>query len=341
MTRSLRYLLFAAALLLWPVTGSAQKVGSTSMQFLKVTPSARGSAVGDAYSVWASGADALFWNPAGLALTSRQEAAFTYVQWIFDSRQSAASYALPVEGYGTIGAQVQYVDYGEFIETSALRPYINKEIEPGVTGRTFRPYAMLAGISYASSLTDHFAIGGSVKYVRESLFDQATVTAQVSQQVDEQVKTWAGGVVFDFGIHYKTGYRSVEIAAAVQNFGGDVKYAKDSHPLPMMFRWGVAADFVGPDALLANDNDHRFRMAFDLFQPNDYEQQEHLGAEYEYAGAFALRAGYKFNYDSEGFTAGAGVRQSFAGMMLSVDYSFNSIGPYLGNTHRFTLGVQL
>lgn len=341
MTRTFHFLLIAAVLLLLPAAGVAQKVGSTSMQFLKVTPSARGSAVGDAYSVWATGAEALFWNPAGLALTDHQEAAFTYVQWIFDTRQSAATYALPLDGMGAVGVQLQYVDYGEFIETSALRPYINKEIEPGVTGRTFRPYALLAGVSYASSLTDHFSIGGSVKYARESLYDQATVTAQTSQMVDEQVKTWAGGIVFDFGIHYKTGYRSVEIAAAVQNFGGNVQYAKDTHPLPMMFRWGVAADLLGPDALFANDKEHRFRMAFDLFQPNDYEQQEHLGAEYEYAGTFALRGGYKFNYDSEGFTAGAGVRQPFAGMLLSVDYSFNSIGQYLGNTHRFTLGVQL
>jgi hypothetical protein len=46
---------------------NAQKVGSTSMQFLKVMPSARATALGEAYSVWATGAEAVFWNPAGLA----------------------------------------------------------------------------------------------------------------------------------------------------------------------------------------------------------------------------------------------------------------------------------
>lgn len=335
-------ILTVAALLLGVWNGVlAQKVGSTSMQFLKVVPSARGASVGDAYSTWSSGAEALFWNPAGLALTDRQEISFSYVQWIFDTRQSAFAYALPVDGFGVLGVQLQYADYGEFIETSALRPYINKEFEPGVTGRTFNPYALMGGISYAASLTDHFSLGGSVKYAHESLYDQATVTAQVSQLLNEQVDTWAGGVFFDFGIHYRTGYRSVEIGAAVQNFGSNITYAKEAHPLPMMFRWGVAADVIGKDALLGASDDQRIALAFDLFQPNDYAQQEHLGMEYEYAGSFALRAGYKFNYDSETLTMGGGLKQEFSGYHLTLDYSFNSIGQYLGNTHRFTLGVRL
>lgn len=319
----------------------AQKVGSTSMQFLKVTPSARGSAVGDAFSTWASGAEAVYWNPAGLVSAERNEVSFSYVQWIFDTRQSAVVCALPFEGFGIIGVQLQYVDFGEFIETSALRPYINKEFEPGITGRTFHPNATLVGISYAASLTDHFSLGGSMKYARESLYDAATIVAQVAQLKDEEVKTWADGLFFDFGIRYKTGYRSVEIGASVQNFGANITYAKESHPIPMMFRWGAAADLIGADALFGESDDQRLAMAFDLFQPNDYAQQEHLGAEYEFAKTFILRAGYKFNYDTESLTMGGGLRQELSGYMLQIDYSFNSIGEFLGNTHRFTLGVRL
>jgi hypothetical protein len=328
-------------LLLLPASADAQKVGSTSLQFLKVTPSARGSAVGDAYSTWAAGAEAVFWNPAGLAVADRNEVSFSYVQWIFDSRQSAVAAALPVEGFGVLGLQLQYVDYGEFIETSALRPYINKEFEPGITGRTFHPNAVLIGLSYATDLTDHFSLGGSAKYARESLYDVATIMTQVAQQKDEEVKTWAHGVFFDFGIRYRTGYRSVEIGASVQNFGANITYAKESNPIPMMFRWGAAADLIGADALFGQSDDQRVAMAFDLFQPNDYGQQEHLGAEYEYAKTFILRAGYKFNYDTESLTIGGGIRQDFSGYALQIDYSFNSIGEFLGNTHRFTLGVRL
>ncbi|MEI6053715.1 MAG: hypothetical protein WCQ44_13500, partial [Opitutaceae bacterium] len=41
-----------------------QKVGTTSLQFLKVMPTARATAMGDAFGSLASGADASFWNPA-------------------------------------------------------------------------------------------------------------------------------------------------------------------------------------------------------------------------------------------------------------------------------------
>ncbi len=342
----IKSILFTVALLC--IASSAlvgQKVGSTSMQFLKVIPSARGASLGDAYSVLASGADAVFWNPSGLTTVKNQEITSSYVQWIFDTRQGALSYGVSLGELGFAGVQIQYVDYGEFLEASMLRPYINKEVDPGLTGNSFHPFSYLAGITYAKDLTDKFSTGVSIKYAHESLYNGTEVMAQVRQNsssnADELVKTWANGLMFDFGIHYRTGYRSIEIAAAVQNFGGDVMYAKEANPLPMMFRWGIAANLIGKDALAGYDETNRIGFAFDLFQPNDYAQQEHLGLEYEYAESFALRAGYKFNYDFDGLTFGAGIRHDVGPVKLQFDYSFSSIGTYLGNVHRFSLGAVL
>ena len=108
--------------------------------------------------------------------------------------------------------------------------------------------------------------------------------AQVSQGSFEEVKTWASGMIFDFGIRYNTGFRSIQIGASVQNFGPNVTYAIQSSPVPLLFRWGVAADLIGKDALLSTDEENRLGLAFDLYQPNDYGQQEHLGVEYELPG---------------------------------------------------------
>lgn len=320
----------------------AQKVGSTSMQFLHVMPSARATALGDAYSVWASGAEAVFWNPSGLALIQNQEFSLTYVDWIFDTRQGALSYATPLGDIGAIGLQVQYVDFGEFEETSLDRPYINNPFAPGITGRTFRPFSYLVGLTYARSLTDKFAVGIGVKYVHESLFDGQMVSAMIQQGTYEDVKTWADALLFDFGIRYNTGYRSIQVAASVQNFGADAKYAKESNPVPLLFRFGVAADLIGTNALLLSDEpDNRLGLAFDLFQPNDYAQQAHLGMEYEFKGTVALRAGYKFNYDYEGLTLGGGIKHTIGSVKLSFDYSYGSIGTYLGSVQRISLGAGL
>jgi hypothetical protein len=331
----------AVLLILSALSADAQKVGSTSMQFLKVMPSARATALGDAYSVLASGADACFWNPSGVALVEGQELTSTYVMWIFDTKQGALSYALPVADIGALGLQLQYIDYGVFEETSNALPYIKNPEAPGMTGRTFHPFGYLVGITYARSLTDKFSTGISVKYAHESLYDGHRVDALVSQGVVENVRTWANGLLFDFGVRYNTGYRSVQIAASVQNFGADVAYAKESSPVPLLFRFGIAANLMGQTALLILDENNRLTAAFDLFQPNDYSQQAHMGFEYEYAGTFALRAGYKFNYDYEGFTFGAGVAHDFGPVGLQVDYSYGSIGTYLGNVQRISLGARL
>ena len=319
----------------------SQKVGSTSMEFLEVMPVARATALGDAYSVWASGADAVFWNPSGVALVQNQELSSTFVKWIFDTRQGALSYATPIGNLGAIGLQIQYVDFGEFDEAVATRPYINQEVNPGLTGNTFHPFSYLVGLTYARSLTDKFSTGLTIKYAHESLYNGQMVLAQVSQGSYEEVKTWSSDMIFDFGIRYNTGYRSIQIGASVQNFGPNATYAIQSSPVPLLFRWGVAADLIGKDALLSIDEENRLGISFDLYQPNDYGQQEHLGVEYEYQGVFALRAGYKFNYDYEGLTLGGGIKQPLGSVLLSLDYSYGSIGPYLGNVQRISLGADI
>ncbi|HTX19168.1 MAG TPA: PorV/PorQ family protein [Bacteroidota bacterium] len=339
MTR--RFGVFLAAMMLASVSADAQKVGSTSMEFLEVMPVARATALGDAYSVWATGADAVFWNPSGLAVIEHQELSSTFVKWIFDTRQGALSYATPLGALGAVGLQIQYVDYGEFEEAVATRPYIDQIENQGLTGNTFHPFSYLVGLSYARSLTDKFSTGLSVKFAHESLYNGQMVLAQVSPIATEEVKTWASGVMFDFGMRYNTGYHTVQIGASVQNFGPNVTYAIQSSPVPLLFRWGIAADVIGKDALLLEDGENRVGIAFDLYQPNDYAQQEHLGVEYEYAGVLALRVGYKFNYDYEGLTLGAGVQQPIGSVLLAFDYSYGSIGPYLGNVQRISLGARI
>jgi len=339
-TRSL--VLIITAGILYASASYPQKVGSTSMQFLKVMPSARATALGEAYAAWATGAEAIFWNPAGLARLDKMELSTTYVNWLFDAQQGALAYALSIHGFGVVGLQVQYVDFGVFEETSNQRPYINDPDHPGFTGRTFKPFSYVAGISYARDLTDKFSVGIGIKYAYESLFDGGKVTAIVRQGVYEEVKTWADGVLFDFGIRYNTGYRSIHIGSAVQNFGADMKYAVESNPVPLLFRFGIGADVIGADGILySGRKNNRLSVAYDIFHPNDYGQQMHVGVEYEFAGLFALRGGYKFNYDYDGLTLGAGVKHALEGVRLSLDYSYGDMGTYLGYVQRISIGITL
>ena len=326
--------LLAASLMSVPAL--AQKVGTTSMQFLKVMPCARGTAMGDAYSAIATGAEAVFWNPAGVGLVQRSEFSSTYIGWIFDTQLGSFSYAMPAGDWGAFGFQLQYVDYGTFEEAIATGGPT-----PGFTGRKFHPFAYLVGISYAKSMTDRFSTGISVKIAHESLYDKSTVSVASAQGGTEDVNTFSTGVLFDFGLRYYTGFRTVTIAASIQNFGPSLHYAKESNPAPLLFRLGIAADLVGMNSLFMADENNKVKAEFDLFQPNDYTQQMHAGLEYEYAGTFALRVGYKFNYDVEGLTFGGGVRKELGGTLISLDYGYGTLGTYLGTSHRISLGVGL
>src|SRR3990172_1912843 len=139
-----RKTIIAIAALSFAFPGSmlAQKVGTSSLQFLKVMPTARATAMGDAYSTLAQGSDAVFWNPAGIAGSSSIEVAGTFIVWLFDSRQSALSSVFPIGDWGIAGLQLQYVDYGDIPVTRADRlEFVGSggdyHYNPGLTGETF------------------------------------------------------------------------------------------------------------------------------------------------------------------------------------------------------------
>ncbi len=325
--------LFLVATLL--SSAASQKVGTTSMQFLEVMPCARGTALGDAYTVWSKGADAVFWNPGGVAEVQNQELSATYTSWIFDARQGGLSYAASLGNIGAMGLQIQYVDYGTFDETRE-----DLLSQGGFTGSQFHPYAIVFGATYAKALTDKFEMGLTAKYAHESLYNGQMITV-VTSNGPQTVDTWGNALLFDFGLKYQTGFRTVSIGASVQNFGGAIRYATQTSPAPLLFRVGIGADLIGVNSLLLSDETDRLGVAFDIFQPNDYTQQQHFGIEYEYAGVFAVRAGYKFNYDTQGFTAGGGLRETIGGVRLSLDYSYGAISMFLGDVHRITIGAGL
>lgn len=324
----------------------AQKVGTSSYQFLKVMPSARGVGMADAYSSLASGSDAVFWNPAGLVTVQSQDVATNMVFWLVDTRQTSLSYAYSLPGIGTVGAQFQYVDYGEMFETRVdqlafVTSGNTAAFNPGLTGRTFNPHAWVAGVSFARSLTLNFSTGVTLKYVKESLFNGSQVTYVNELGRSESYGTTSGTLLFDFGMLYNTGYRSIKLGVAIQNFGSSVKYAKEAYPAPLAFRLGASADLIGVSPIIMPDADNRLTASYDIFQPNDYSQQMHFGLEYSFMEWFFARAGYKLDYDYEKFSFGAGAAKLVAGYQLKFDYAYGAMGGLLGNVHRLSLGVVL
>lgn len=318
------------ALALAPAFGQ-DKLAQTGLKFLSVTTDARASAMGEATATVTGTSAAMFFNPAGMArMETRFEAALGQVQWIGDIKYAYGSLAfnLAAGQYGVLGLSFLSVDYGDVFGT------IRADNEDGyIDTGVFSPTALSVGLGYAKALTDKFSVGGNVRYVKQDL--QSSIigfNGDGSQLLtDNRVNVMA----FDFGIIYRTGFKSLDFGMNVRNFSKELKYQDESFQLPLTFEIGLSMNAM--DLLAADDTQHDFVVSVDAVHPRDYAEQMNLGAEYVFLNAFALRAGYAFPNDEHNFSAGAGFRKA---SNLALDYAYTPFGVF-DPVHRFSVRFGL
>jgi hypothetical protein len=81
--------------------------------------------------------------------------------------------------------------------------------------------------------------------------------------------------------------------------------------------------------------DHSLVWSLEGVNPRDYSERVHTGVEYWFKDFVALRGGYKFNYDFEGFSFGAGIKW----MGIEIDYAYSDFGSILGSINRFSAQI--
>ena len=317
-----------------PAQAQYQKLAQTGMKFLAVGQSARQSGLADAFSAVEGQAASMFYNPAGLArLDGLADVCGGQTQWIGDIRHLYAGVALsPWNGdWGVIGIQAQYVDYGEIQQS--IR--VNSTDGPGYMDLgTFRPFAYMYGLTYARALSNKFSIGGSVKMVTQDL-GTSVIEVDSAYNPSKKVKTSLVVVAFDFGILYKTGFKSLNFGMTVRNFARQVSYVKDPFQLPLLFRIGLSMnvfDLAGVDPA-----DQSLLIAVDAEHPRDYPEQVRVGIEYTFARTISFRAGYVGPADEQSFSYGVGLQQRFMDAGFSIDYSYTPFGVFT-SVHRWSLG---
>ena len=302
-------------------TFAFEKVGTTSFQFLKVMTGARSTGMGEAQTAVASSAEAAFWNPAALAQVENFDIALSYLDWLLDTSHSSIAAAYAIRNIGTIGFHAMATNVGDIeVTTVDALGFIGSDYNPGLTGETISPAALSVGLSFARQLTDKLSFGLTGKFVQEDLKYEK-----------------ASNIVFDGGLTFDTGFKSLRVAAVIRHFGSEVKYIDQSYPLPQTFTIGVSGYLIAPnEAFLGNSSDHKLLLAYDMAQPRDYNQQHHLGLEYALKDFIFLRTGYKFNFDEEGLAFGFGIKM----VGLRIDYSYSDFGQYLDSVHRFSVGFM-
>ena len=310
------------------------RLAQTGMKFLSVSLDARAAAVADAVTALSGRSLSMFYNPAGMGLMeSEVHAALGQVQWIAEMNFNYASVAFqPLSGrLGVFGLTLVAADYGEFTET--IRFDNDKGYQ--VLG-SYEPTALAVGLGYARSLTDRFAVGGNVKYARESLGSAVTSVGEDGSL--ERGDYAESTVAFDFGVLYRTGFRSLNFAMSVRNLASEVTYYEENFELPLTFRVGVSMDMV--DFTSFDQNTHALLLSVDAQRPRDYSEQINAGIEYRFLDVLALRTGYTYPTDEQGISLGAGVHTGLAGADFSFDYAYTQFGLF-GNVNRLSLQVGM
>ncbi len=307
----MRKLLFALAILILlaspELAWGQAKVGTAGAQFLELGVSARAIGMGEAFLSISDDASAVYYNPAGLTQLMERQVLFTHVSYPADINYEFVALAYPTPNFGGVwGLSFTMLDAGDLV----FMPY--KDV--GNPTQTFGAKEYAIGVSYARNLTDRFMVGGTLKLIDE-LYDTERATG------------WAA----DVGTLYDTGFKGFRIGMMISNFGPDLTFIKESHPLPMNFKFGGVVDVLRRE-------DHTAIFAAEGAHPNDNMEKFNAGVEYWYKDMFSLRFGNHFEYDAGGISAGGGLRLNVSERQLSFDYGYHDMG-HLDDTHRFSVGL--
>ncbi len=310
-----------------------QKLAQTGMKFLNVEPDPRAAALGGAFTAVEGSSTSAFFNPAGTArMPSLVNVFVGYTQWIADINHVFASLSLsPFQGdYGVLTLSAQGVDYGELDQTvfyNNYRGYLDLA--------TFRPSGLVLGLTYARALSEKFSIGGNVKYVSQNLGSSITylnTPSVVRSSYDASL------YAFDFGVLYKTGFKSLTMGMCLRNFSKEARFVDEGFQLPLTFRIGFSMDAF--DLVDLDKENNALLVVMDFEHPRDFQEQVKIGGEYLFMKSVALRAGYVFPADEHGFSWGMGLRQSTERFGLGVDYAYTPFGVF-GGVHRFSVLFSL
>ena len=304
-----------------PTRATMKKLAQAGLNFLKIGIGARSEAMGGAFSMVGNDASAIFYNPAGIAKThSRIDLFVSKVQWIADISYNAAALVGSLGNWGSVGVSLISSDYGDVIGT---RFATNEQgfIETGKLGVG----AFSVGLSYARELTDKFTVGLQVKYVAQHL------GSNLLEVGGKTIENKVSGLAYDFGTMFYPGFKSFRFGMYIRNFSPQFKYQQTPFQLPLTFYIGSAIDILD---FFGEHPGNSLVVDLDAIHPRDYTERIHLGCEYWFRNTIALRAGYKFNYDSEGLSAGFGFK--LKGIKFDYAYSdskkFNAVS-------RISIGV--
>ncbi|MBM2814187.1 MAG: hypothetical protein HW421_949 [Ignavibacteria bacterium] len=367
-SRKLIIIAFATSIFLAVMPDLKAQGGGTAVPFLRISPDARASGMGEVGTAIADDINAIYWNPGGLGFLQYYElpttagsdeepppyfqSSIAYSPWLPQFNADLYYSYINVGRYfeeldGTVACNFIFMHLGEFIRTAVDGRQLGKFIS--------NEFAL--GISYGAIVATDFGVGFQLKYIRSNLAPaaQGQTTAGTGQSGS-----------FDLGLLWKPKQLDVfgvecgdifSVGLNLQNVGPKMTYRSMSDPLPTTLRLGLAFKIFEDefnDLKIAGDMSkllikRNIDGSSDALPKSLVSGWENPGAEfafgleYWYEKVVAGRFGYFTEPDALGgrkyYNFGAGVRYS----IFRLDFSFiNTIETNhpLANTMRFSMLVD-
>ena len=293
--------------------GDNDKVGSSAFKFLNIQTDAHGAALGG-LAAQASGANALFWNPAGIAGSEGIGVSAGMTQWLVETQVMNAGVVMPMMG-GMVGLSLVSVNYGDIMKSGWGEESGQFIFQPNQDSFTATDMSLQA--SYGKSLSDKFSLGATAK--------------MISQKIDN---VSISGLAFDIGTQFNTGYRGISMGAVVSNFGPDVDSQADADAsyeefpgmsLPMTFSFGVVGEAIPG-----------LNAGLNVLKQADMAQEFIFNGEYSVAGLASIRFSYNISNEQQpmSFGFGLGMAGVTANVAISTPQHFDPV-------MRFGIGYAL
>ena len=312
--------------------------GQSGMTFLQIGGSARAEGMGGAYAGGMNDPGVVYYNPAGLASVTGTRVYVNRADWLIDMTVNDLVVSTTL-GFLTVAATYHGMDYGTIDATV---------IEDGSPG--FRrldvplePTAWAAGIGVGMQMTDRFAAGVHIKYVKQDFGTSYFYDAAIPGYNGKKSVNKAGTYLVDLGTQYNTGLRGIQINMAFQQFGQSQTYVERSFQLPLTYRVGFSFDAI---EVITGEQSPSSKLTtyIDGVDRRDVNVDAAMGMEYSIAvpgmslGSdpvnIALRFGRRAALNQDGWlSAGAGAELPLGTQTVTVDYAYNDYGPHFTTQH--------
>ncbi len=309
------------------------KVGTTLGTFLRIEPSSRGAALGNAGSALTGSIESCYYNAGAVGLVQGTAVQYSHSLWFADIDYDYAAVAFPAGETGNVFLSVTALGSGD-IQVRTVE-------QPLGTGVNYSVNDVSLGLAYGRRITERFSAGLQANYVTEKIWNTSSKTFTFN--LGTVYRLTEGGVIFGFSLsnlgtqsRFSGSDLGIYFDGDPDAFGDNsalpAEQTTDEFPLPGLFRMGLSIP-------------HRFSENSEMLflveglHPNDNSESMNLGAEWTLRRMFSLRAGYQtlFQEDSElGLTAGFGVAGDLGNNRYELNYAWAG-HESLESTHRFTM----